>query len=89
MGCLVLPIPPLPTLPPGIGLGIPIPGPPDLNLPDFCCKSPDINKFIKANTPPLPYPYVLLNPAVIATLNGYITAVNTYLRSIPINCPLE
>lgn len=90
--CLVVALPPLPTLPFPIALtfAIPIPALPD--QPQFCCKLPDVAKFIKSQLPPIPGQLLFGTVAAIplfAILNGHITALNSYLRAIPLNCPLE
>jgi len=81
--CLVLPVPQLPSLPPGISISLAIP----FALPDitFCCKLPPL----PISIPPIPIGSLILNPGLIATLNGYITAANAYLNSMPLSCPLE
>ena len=83
MPCIVLPLPQLPTLPSPLSISLGFP----FALPDFsfCCKLPPL----PISIPPLPIPSLILNPGVIATLNGFITAANAYLNALPISCPLE
>jgi hypothetical protein len=82
--CLTLPAPTLPKLPAPLSISLPaipaIPG-----LPNLCCKLPPIP------IPPIPIalPALILNPAVIATLNANIAIVQSYLRALPLKCPLE
>lgn len=85
MPCLKLPVPPIPTLPAGLSFGTPpIPLIPVLTLP--CCNIP---------VPPFPivFPALTLNlpfpPAVIATLMGYLQAVQAFLDQFEISCPLD
>ena len=82
--CLALPIPPLPTLPFPLSISPPsLPDPPQ--LPGFCCKLPPIPY------PPIPIhiPPLLLNPAVIVALKGYMKVALAYIHAKPLKCPLE
>ena len=83
MPCLATPSVTLPTLPAPLTLAPP--ALPDITLPTFCCKLPPI----PIQIPPIPIPPLLLNPAIIATLNGYIAVLQSYLQSLPLKCPLE
>jgi hypothetical protein len=81
--CLKIPIPPIPTLPPGLTLGVPIPV---VSFdPALCCK---ILPFPLV-TPPIPLPPLVLNPAVIAIINEKLTALNAYFDQLTIDCLLE
>ncbi len=84
MPCLKLPTVTAPTLPAPFTLGLPgLSGLTfDINL---CCKLPPVSLPI----PPIPLPAVVLNPAVIATLNSAISAVVTYINSLSVPCPIE
>jgi hypothetical protein len=84
MACIDLPVPTLPTLPAPLTIALALP---TLDLPDltYCCKMPPL----PVSIPPIPIPSLVLNPAFIATLNAFIQQMNTYLNSIPLNCPLE
>lgn len=84
MACITVPIPAIPTLPSPLSLSLP-PLPPIPGLPEFCCKLPPIE------LPPIPIevPTTVITPAVIATLNGFITQANNYLAALPFDCPLE
>lgn len=83
MACIDLPLPTLPTLTLGLTLGIAIPQFTfDLEL---CCK---ILPFPLV-TPPIPLPTLVFNPAVIATINTYIAAINAYHDALTFDCPLE
>ncbi len=83
--CLTNPIPTLPTLPAPLTLSLNTPQLPTIGDLEFCCKLFTIS----IKTPPLPIPSTVLNPGVIAAMNGYITALNTYLKAIPLKCPNE
>jgi len=90
--CLVLDLPSLPTLPSPISLSFAAPIPALPGQPQFCCKLPDVAKFIMSQLPPIPGQLLFggtFGIPLFATLNTYITALNTYLRAIPLNCPLE
>lgn len=82
--CLKLPTLPIPQLPAPLTLTLPalpeLPG-----LPAFCCKLPPL----PISIPPIPIPSLILNPAVIATLNAFITSALSYINSLAISCPLE
>jgi hypothetical protein len=83
MACV--PIPPLPLieLPPGITLGASVP---TLSFDEtLCCK---IASFSFA-TPPIPLPPLVLQPAIIATINTALAALAAYHASLPFDCPLE
>ncbi len=84
MPCLTIPVPTLPTLPSPLSLSPP-PLPPIPNLPNICCKLPPL----PISIPPIRIPSLILNPAIIATLNGYIAAAQAYLVAMPIACPIE
>lgn len=85
MSCIDVPVPTLPSLPPGVSVSFAVPGFSTSVDLSFCCKAPPL----PISIPPVPILSTVLNPALIATLNGYIAAVNAYLNSIPINCPWE
>lgn len=82
--CIALPIGTLPTLPSPLSLTAPalpsVPG-----LPDLCCKLPPL----PVSLPPIPIPPLILNSAVITTLNATIALVQAFLVSLPLKCPLE
>lgn len=81
MPCIPLPIPVVPNLPGGFTLGA---ATPSLNInPQFCCKLPPLLAI-----PPFGLT-IPINPAIIATLNAAIDAVNAYVRSLPLDCPRE
>jgi hypothetical protein len=81
--CIQGPVLPLPTLPAPLSLSPPVP-PALPGIPGLCCKLP-----ISLAIPPIPIPSAVLNPAVIATLNGYIAVMKAYLRALPLPCPKE
>lgn len=83
--CLESPIPALPTLPAPLTLNLATP--PVVVAADltFCCKLASFSERI----PPIPISSTILSPAVITTLNGYITSLNTYLKALPLKCPIE
>ena len=83
MACIALPLPTLPTLSLGLTLGLDIP---QFSFdPILCCK---ILPFPLV-TPPIPLPTFVFNPAVIATINTYIAAINAYHDALSFDCPLE
>lgn len=85
MACIKVPVPTIPELPAPISLTPPI----DFPIPDFafglCCKLP----IPPIPLPPINIPALTVNPAFIATLNGYIKQLNDYLNSLEAGCPLE
>lgn len=84
MPCITTPTLPVPQLPAPLSLALPtLPGI-SVDVP-FCCKLP----LPPVAIPPIPLPAILLNPAVIATLNGYIKAAVEYISAIPFECPLD
>lgn len=83
--CLKSPIPTLPTLPPPLTLDLAVPPVVVAGDLTFCCKLATYS----LRTPPIPIGSTILNPAVIAALNGYITSLNTYLKALPLKCPNE
>lgn len=90
MACLALDPPPIPTLPAPLtlGLGFPIP---DFN-PKLCCKllPPEVRAAIKAAQDAIPpLPPLVLNPALVAVINGYISQINAYKLALPFECPFE
>lgn len=83
MPCLKLPTVTAPTLPAPLSLALSLPSVSfDLNL---CCKLPPV----PIPLPPIPLPAVVLNPAIIATLNAFIGQVVTYINSLSVPCPIE
>lgn len=81
MPCLPLPIPTIPTLPSPFTLGITTP--PFSFNPQLCCKIPPI-----ANLPSVSLG-IPITPAVIGVLNAAIGTINTFLHSLPLDCPRE
>lgn len=85
MACVDLPLPTLPTLPVPLTLGVSL----SLSLPplglDFCCKI----LALPSVSIPIPLPTLVLNPAFIATLNGFIASMNSYHDAITFSCPFE
>ena len=85
MGCIPVPSISIPTLPAPLTLSPPIPTIPDLGIPNLCCKLPVQIPPI----PPIPIPALILNPAVVATLQAYVKALTAYIDSLPFKCPAE
>jgi|GEM_PF-4964738 len=86
MSCIKVPIPSVPELPAPLTLRPPTPPiPPIPGLPNFCCKLPPVPNPL----PPIPIPTVILQPEIIAIMNGYIDQVLGYLAALPLECPLE
>lgn len=83
--CTQNPIPTLPTLPSPLTLSLPLPQLPSPGDLTFCCRLFTISIV----APPIPIPSTVLTPAVITTLNSYITTFNEYLKAIPLKCPNE
>lgn len=82
MGCTFAPLPPFPTLPPGITLGIPIPTPAfDATL---CCKIIAFDPIV----PPLPLPPFLATAAA-AIITAQLALLEAYFDAIPFECPRE
>lgn len=74
-------IPPLPT-----GFTLTPPVVPSLpGVPELCCKLPPV----PIQLPPIPIPSLILNSAVMVTMNAYITTALSYINSLPLECPLE
>jgi hypothetical protein len=44
---------------------------------------------LPVSIPPVPIPPLILNSAVIAALNVYLLAAQTYLNALPLKCPVE
>lgn len=84
MACVEFPLPTLPTLPVPLTLGIELSLTLALDI-DFCCKIVSIPPFTIA----LPLPPLVLNPAFIATLNGFIASINAYHDALSFDCPFE
>lgn len=85
MSCLKLPTPPAPDLPFPISLTPPgLPTGPSIDV-KACCKLPPVSLPI----PPISIPPVILNPAVITAMKGYMAQALTYVNSLALNCPLE
>ena len=83
MPCLKLPALPAPQLPAPLSLSLSLPSLSfDLEL---CCKLPPV----PIQIPPIPLPPLVLNPAIIATLNAFITQVVQYVNSLSVPCPIE
>lgn len=83
MPCITTPTLPIPQLPAPLSIAIELPIP-SLSL-GFCCKLP----VPPIPTPPIALPAILLNPAVIGLLNGYIKTAVEYISAIPVDCPLD
>lgn len=82
MACIELGLPEAPTLPDPLTLGAELPG---FEFdPKLCCK---LLPFPLA-VGPLPFG-VVLSAAIVATINGYIDAYNSYHLAIPFPCPFE
>lgn len=82
MACLKAPVPPIPVLPSGITLPIFVPPTlPDLGL---CCKLPLPAFPIPAIALPIAFP-----AAAIATVNGFLLAMQSYFDLLQVSCPLE
>ena len=83
MSCLGITPPAPPTLPGGLTLGAAVPS---ISFdPTLCCK---ILPF-PVNTPPLPLPPLVFNPAVIAAINLAMSQLVTYFDALSVSCPLE
>jgi hypothetical protein len=83
MPCITTPTLPVPQLPSPLSLALTLPS---LSVSvGFCCKLP----IPPVAIPPIPLPALVLNPAVIAVLNGYIKAAVEYVSAIPFECPLD
>lgn len=83
MPCITTPTLPIPQLPAPLSISIELPIP-SISI-GLCCKLP----IPPIPIPPIPLPAVVLNPAIIATLNAYIRTAVEYISSIPLNCPLD
>ena len=83
MPCITTPKLPIPELPAPLSISVTLPIP-SLSL-GLCCKMP----IPPIPLPPIPLPALILNPAVIATLNSYVRAACEYVSSIPFDCPLD
>lgn len=83
MPCLKLPAVTAPTLPAPLSLALSLPSV-SFNI-DLCCKLPPIPTPI----PPIPIPPLILNPAIIAALNAFITQVVEFINAQSVPCPIE
>lgn len=81
--CNAMPIPPVPVLPSGITLAVPLPSAPPFDV-KLCCK-------ILQLVPGIAFPPIgfALNSAVIATINAKLREITNYLRLLPFQCPRE
>lgn len=84
MACIALPIPQIPTPPFEFSFTPPVPQIPSLNI-NLCCKLPPVDLPI----PPIPVPTLLLSSGLLETLKEAIAQVNSYLNTLPLECPLE
>lgn len=84
MACIELPDVSAPVLPPPLTITPPSLTTPGLDI-NLCCKMPPIS----IPSVPLAIPPIILNPAVIATLNAYIASAVDYINSLSLPCPLE
>jgi hypothetical protein len=83
MACIPLPDVALPTLPSPLTLTPPDPG---ISFdPELCCK---LLPFPVA-TPPISLPPAVINGATLAILTNALSAVQTYLDALPLDCPRE
>ena len=83
MPCIAIPTVTAPTLPEPLSIALSLPSVSfDLQL---CCKLPPV----PIPLPPVPIPGLILNSAVIATLNTFIGQVTQYINSLSVPCPIE
>ena len=86
MPCTPIPKASTPTLPANIRLTPPIPDPPVPNVPGTpCCILPATQK----PKIPVPQPPGVMNPAFAATLHAALQTVESYLSSLPLDCPRQ
>jgi len=83
MPCNPVPSIPIPTLPDGISLALPLPNPPSVSTPSPCCLLPELPPI----TLPITLPPAIVNIAFVATLRVAIEAANAWLESLPLTCP--
>lgn len=83
MPCVPLPRLPLPTLPEGISISVPLPPFPAISIDSPCCLLPPLQ------TPkiPIPLPPLVVNPALVATIRAGLAAIEAYEAMIPLDCP--
>lgn len=84
MACIPLPAVTPPVLP--APFSIAPPAPPAISVAlTACCKL----SVIPPLTIPIPIPPLVLNPAVIATINAALQTVDAYLDALALPCPRE
>lgn len=82
MACVPIPSVPIPQLPPGVSIGVPIPSVEfDVTI---CCKLLSFSQV----APPLSL-NVPLNPAIQAVITSTLQALQNYFDSLPLDCPRE
>ncbi len=83
MPCIPIPKPPLPSIPGGFTLSVPLPTIPSVTLNAPCCVLPSLT------TPqiPLPLPPLAVNPAVVTLIRSATALVEAWWDSIPMDCP--
>lgn len=83
MPCIPSPKLPIPSLPAGISISVPLPPLPSISLDGACCILPTLQ------TPkiPIPLPPLVVNPALVATLRAGLAAIEAYEAAIPLDCP--
>lgn len=83
MPCVSAPKPPIPSLPGGIKLEVPIPSVPNASVPNVCCTLPGLPSI----SIPTPLPPLLVNPAFVATLRAALSAAHDFFDQLPLTCP--
>jgi hypothetical protein len=86
MACIPVPSLPFPVLPAPLSLSPPLPPtPPTVPGAILCCKLPPV----PPPPIPIPIPPLILNPALLASLNAFIDQARAYINSLPLKCPVE
>lgn len=81
--CVPVPIPAPPTLPLPFNITpAALPTPPALGA-NLCCVPINLG----VTLPPLPLPPLVVNPGVVAALRQGIAAIQSFISSLPIDCP--
>jgi hypothetical protein len=82
--CIPIPKLPIPTLPDGITLALPLPSI-HVTIPGFCCLLPGgIPIDIAPVLPPL-----TLTSALLLDLEAGLAAVEAWIASLPLDCPRQ
>lgn len=84
MPCVPIPVLPFPVLPAGFSISPPSPYPRPYP-PGICCQIFNISSV----GPPIPLPSLIVNSTFIAALTVAMKTVQTYIDTIPLNCPKE